>query len=328
MDENEKLKKTVRNLSVFSGIILLIVVVFLIYYCISTPKSDNKVSENENDGFYEGYTQDGKEEIQDQDIEETLPATATPTPTSGFIAEVTVTVKDGMVNIPVRAEAGDGYIVARVNGGDILTVMSEQNESDGHIWYEVFVKSGEENIRGYIREDMVDLSLSEDSISTTDSILVMDPPDDADMFFEDEGFIETRIRVGDREVSAWSFNDNIYMIYASTPVGNVGWFVYDIVTCQWVRYGGFMLKKNYRWSVGDDWLYDADLASSGHSIMLVYMMEDDTGDYVRPTFLPEGFTLTELRIGNNYGNAWTDNEYYIFYARSSEGYTLNLTTCT
>ncbi len=50
-----------------------------------------------------------------------------------------------------------------------------------------------------------------------------------------EGFSEKRIRVGERECKAWT-DDIYYLLYAKTPSGYIGWFLYDSGEGRWVRY--------------------------------------------------------------------------------------------
>lgn len=186
----------------------------------------------------------------------------------------TATVKAGKQNVNVRASAVDGASVAHVTGGDSFTVQGKVNGSDNYVWYEISGTSGGANIHGYIREDMVDVVWDEasgdtgsedggdqpadtpadgggdqtpEATGTMGSILAMDPPvgEDGSVAAPNlpEGFSETRIRVGDREVQAWEKDDTFYIFYANSPSGNVGWFLYDQGEGRWVRYIDFLLES-------------------------------------------------------------------------------------
>ena len=189
----------------------------------------------------------------------------------------TATVKAGKKDIRVRATAVDGKEVTKVKGGDSFTIVSSTQGSDGYTWYEISGTVGGANITGFVRSDFVDVTAPEpteteepeetdappaDDGGSTDtsssdnsgaanttmgSILAMDPPvDEAGNAQQPpvlpEGFYDTRIRVGDREVQAWT-NDTFYIFYATSPSGNVGWYLYDSAEGRWVRYMDFLLNS-------------------------------------------------------------------------------------
>jgi hypothetical protein len=66
------------------------------------------------------------------------------------------------------------------------------------------------------------------------SILAMEPPENYPLWTP-KSFEQTRIRVGNREVTAWA-DKTYYIFYGVSPIGNVGWFLYDSAEGQWVRY--------------------------------------------------------------------------------------------
>ncbi|MCR5251724.1 MAG: hypothetical protein K6E50_14090 [Lachnospiraceae bacterium] len=187
--------------------------------------------------------------------------------------EGTATVKAGKENVRVRASAVDGSEVAHVNGGDSFTVLGSTTGSDGYTWYEISGTAGGNSIRGYIREDFVDVTEAttpdegadepedtqesapggEDATPTDTSvlgtILAMDPPvgedgNEATPPSMPAGFSETEIIVGERQVKAWQKDDVFYLFYATSPSGNVGWFLYDSGEGRWVRYMDFLLEYN------------------------------------------------------------------------------------
>ncbi|MBR5422023.1 MAG: hypothetical protein IK115_12835 [Lachnospiraceae bacterium] len=194
------------------------------------------------------------------------------------------TVKAGKTDINVRATAVDGGVVATVDGGDSFDVLGQTTGSDGKVWYEISGKKGDKNIRGYIRSDMVDISEKETApeepeegkegdgdtaapaeesggdetpvTTTMGSILAMDPPagedgSAAEPPYLPKGFSDTRIRVGEREVQAWT-NETFYIFYATSPSGNVGWFLYDSAEGRWVRYIDFLIDGSGSGSVSSN----------------------------------------------------------------------------
>ncbi|MCR4642653.1 MAG: serine/threonine protein kinase [Lachnospiraceae bacterium] len=66
------------------------------------------------------------------------------------------------------------------------------------------------------------------------SILAMEPPENYPLWTP-KSFEQTRIRVGNREVTAWA-DKTYYIFYGVSPIGNVGWFLYDSAEGRWVRY--------------------------------------------------------------------------------------------
>lgn len=189
----------------------------------------------------------------------------------------TATVKAGKTGINVRSSAGtNGAVVGKVDGGETYDVIDSAKDGEGKTWYQISGTKNGGQIKGYIREDFVDIKKAEPTQAPEDpgtgegddaapsepsggdetpvtgntvqgSILAMDPPageDGADPKppVLPAGFYDTRIRVGDREVQAWT-NDTFYIFYANSPSGNVGWFLYDSAEGRWVRYIDFLIEE-------------------------------------------------------------------------------------
>ena len=186
----------------------------------------------------------------------------------------TATVKAGKTDVKVRASAVNGSEVAKVNGGDTFTIVSSTEGSDGYTWYEITGEVNGSTINGYIRSDFVDVTEAapaeggeaapaeggenteggdaapaETGADTTTvvsgSISPMDPPAGEDGNPQapqlPEGFKDVKIRINQREVSAWT-NDTFYIFYASSPEGNTGWYLYDSAEGRWIRYTDFLLN--------------------------------------------------------------------------------------
>ncbi|MCR4640728.1 MAG: SH3 domain-containing protein [Lachnospiraceae bacterium] len=203
----------------------------------------------------------------------------------------TATVKAGKTGINVRSSAGtNGAVVGKVDGGETYDVIGSAKDGEGKTWYEISGTKNGGQIKGYIREDFVDIKKAEPTQAPEDpgtsegddaptepsggdetpvtgntvqgSILAMDPPageDGADPKppVLPAGFYDTRIRVGDREVQAWT-NDTFYIFYANSPSGNVGWFLYDSAEGRWVRFIDFLIEEG-----GNTGSASANTASGG-----------------------------------------------------------------
>ncbi len=154
------------------------------------------------------------------------------------------------------------------------------------------------------------------------TILAMDPPageDGSDPKLPEfpAGFYATSIRVGDCEVPAWT-NDIFYIFYANSPSGNVGWFLYDSYEARWIRYKE-SLFADMNWDFCKERADNMEKTETdSDSVMVSIQAMDPPED---PPGIPEGFTETQIRVGSAEVKAWTDDPYYLFYAKSPSGYT-------
>ncbi len=239
---------------------------------------------------------------------------------NGVAVEETVVaiLKSGKNNINVRSKPVDGDSIAYLSSGEKYEILLGVKGTDGYVWYEIFGVCGGNVFRGYVREDMVDVDMEGIAVQNnvnTSTLSIIQPPDNKS--FSKLGFKETTVRMNGTEANAWVLDNQIYMLYATTPSGYTGWVVYDSQEGRWIRYDGFLVNDNYSWSSADTWENVA--STENNTIDLLDLPKDSFDVYLTPSFFPEGFYLTTIKIGSDYSEVWTDGYYYIIYAQSPTG---------
>ncbi len=184
------------------------------------------------------------------------------------------------------------------------------------------------------RMEGVESNVNDDSDTTQNSgeILVpgllkpIDPPKDENPYGNLEGFSDIKIHFNGRDVSAYR-NDTIYLLYASSPEGNTGWYLYDSVERRWIRYAGILTSADI---VSDPETLTFCVAMTNYSppntvtdeesksILPMDPPANENGELCIP-YLPKDFKEELIRTSLDETFGYTDEVFYVFYARSPEG---------
>ena len=170
----------------------------------------------------------------------------------------TVRVKGETAN--VRSDAGTTYaVVCEVSNTTDLKVTGSKQGTDGYTWYAISFEQGGESKSGYIRSDLVTITASgavetteeppveettepentgsagsDYSFSTINPMMTDEMPDAIPA-----GFNEVLISANGQETKAWTDGD-FFLMYATSPTGTVGWYIWDKVENTYMRYASFM----------------------------------------------------------------------------------------
>ncbi|MCQ2522212.1 MAG: SH3 domain-containing protein [Lachnospiraceae bacterium] len=169
----------------------------------------------------------------------------------------TVRVKGDAAN--VRSDAGTNYaIVCEINNTVDLKVTGSKQGADGSTWYAISFEVGGEAKTGYIRSDLVTVTASgaveepepeepepqepqdtgaagsDYSFSTINPMMTDEVPSAIPA-----GFSEIKISANGQETPAWT-DGEFFLMYATSPTGSVGWYIWDEKENSYMRYASFM----------------------------------------------------------------------------------------
>jgi len=190
----------------------------------------------------------------------------------------TIYVNSDGTNVREGADT-ESASIGKANAGDAFSVVGQETDGSGAVWYNVSGTINGESKTGYIRSDLVSTSApaeapAEEMMLTEENAEAVTEPDAAEEVPEAQapvengesatvttatsvgtltpvepegtpealpsGFRSVSINVNDVQVPAWT-NDEFYIFYAAAPSGNIDWYVYDSVDGGYVRYTGFLL---------------------------------------------------------------------------------------
>ena len=192
----------------------------------------------------------------------------------------TIYVNSDGTNVREGADT-ESASIGKANAGDAFSVVGQETDGSGAVWYNVSGTINGESKTGYIRSDLVSTSApaeapAEEMMLTEENAEAVTEPEAAEEVPEAQapvengesatvttatsvgtltpvepegtpealpsGFRSVSINVNDVQVPAWT-NDEFYIFYAAAPSGNIDWYVYDSVDGGYVRYTGFLLRS-------------------------------------------------------------------------------------
>lgn len=190
----------------------------------------------------------------------------------------TIYIAEGKNDVNIRSQAStNSDPVGKLNSGAALTVVSVVS-ADGHNWYQVECVINGETKTGYIREDLVEIPENSgepadaeapegageggdggegspegeapvpegegapaptSGFGGIDSLTPVDSGTDPGSLPAD--FRPLVIEINGEQIPAWSDNANEYYLFCAVgPSGEAGWYLYDKINGQCIRYKDFM----------------------------------------------------------------------------------------
>lgn len=185
------------------------------------------------------------------------------------------------------------------------------------------------------RMEGLESNANDDSNTTTNSIenvdlgsiIPMDPPSGNKLSGNLGNFHDVKIRLNGYEVMAYT-NDTFYVLYAKSAEGNTGWYLYDSAEGRWIRYAGILTDANIVSDPTDITYYVAERYyrspqrtgedEESESIIPLDPPANENEELMLP-YLSEEFHNVKIRINGYEVSAFTDDIFYVFYAKSPEG---------
>lgn len=141
----------------------------------------------------------------------------------------------------VRSEAStSGELVGSLTSGDTVNITGE-TESGGSTWYEISYTQDGQEIKGWLRSDLLSVSGDEEPEENTET--PEEPEETGETETPSGGYTvqepseapagnyltQTSIQVGEASFTAWQAEADtaIYLVWASAPDGSAGWYWYD-----------------------------------------------------------------------------------------------------
>ncbi|MDO4333859.1 MAG: SH3 domain-containing protein [Eubacteriales bacterium] len=202
---NEKVRKLISGFAAALGCMVIAGSLFM----ASPMKAEAVVIGSDPNGTSAPADNTGSEDENSADTDGEEEAGSVNGASTGSVTSVTVT-KD---NVNVRGDAStSASAVGKASSGMELTVSGEKQDSEGKTWYAVTLENNGSSVNGYIREDMVEVHVTETAPAEEEpaseeqpSDEVWDTPqpvvtDDYTVAYEDDGT--------GSGTSAWYLHDN------------------------------------------------------------------------------------------------------------------------